>query len=269
VAPLLELTRVEKHFGGLPAVDGVDLRIDEGEIAALVGPNGAGKSTLLKAVSGLQPATRGSIRFQGREISRLSSHVIRKRGISMALQHPRVFESMTVRENVIVGATFGSKNRPSSTAARVMANEALDFVGLKAAAEMPVDALNLHEQRFLELARALAGRPTLLLLDEIMAGLNDFELEASIEMVRTARDEREVTVIWVEHVMKAVMSLAERVVVLNFGKTIADGQATDVMQLPDVVEAYLGTTEGASSIGAKADVEEARFEDDAGIEDAQ
>ena len=241
MAPVLELTGVEKHFGGLPAVDGVDLRVDEGEIVALVGPNGAGKSTLLKAISGLQPATRGSIRFNGEEIGRLSTHVVRHRGISMALQHPRVFESMTVRDNVVVGATFGSTDRPSEQAALEMADEALDFVGLGAFADLPVGGLNLHQKRFLELARALAGEPKLLLLDEVMAGLNDTELEASIDMVRTARDRRGVTVIWVEHVMKAVMSLAERVVVLNFGRTLADGAPAEVMSNAEVVEAYLGT----------------------------
>lgn len=247
MVPLLELTSVEKHFGGLPAVDGVDLRVDEGEIVALVGPNGAGKSTLLKAISGQQPATRGSVRFRGQEISRLRPHVVRQLGISMALQHPRVFDSMTVRENVVVGALFGGgDSRPTATAARAMADDALRFVGLSSAADLPVGGLNLHEQRFLELARALAGQPTLLLLDEIMAGLNDAELEASIEMVRMARNERGVTVIWVEHVMKAVMSLAERVVVLNFGKTLADGNPNDVMTQPDVVMAYLGTSMDAA-----------------------
>ncbi len=245
--PLLELTGVEKHFGGLPAVDGVDLRVDEGEIVALVGPNGAGKSTLLKAISGLQPATVGSIRFSGKEISGLGTYAVRRRGISMALQHPRVFESMTVRENVLVGATFGSSRMPGETEARKISDEALSFVGLAGQADLPVGGLNLHQKRFLELARALVGEPRLLLLDEVMAGLNDTELEESIAMVRTARDERGLTVIWVEHVMKAVMSLAERVVVLNYGRTLADGAPTEVMQHPDVVVAYLGTDMAATA----------------------
>lgn len=238
---ILELSAVTKRFGGLPAVDGVDLGVDEGEIVALVGPNGAGKSTLLKAVSGLQPASDGSIRFDGHEIAGLAPHMVRRRGVAMVLQHPRVFESMTVRDNVIVGATFGDGKRPSEATARKRADDALGFVGLYDHAEQEVGALNLHQQRFLELARALAGQPRLLLLDEVMAGLNDTELQASIDMVRTARDELGITIIWVEHVMKAVMSLAERVVVLHFGRTIADGAPTEVMKQPDVVAAYLGT----------------------------
>jgi len=239
---VLELVNVEKHFGGLPAINGVDLGVDEGEILALVGPNGAGKSTLLKAVSGLQPATRGSIKFLGKEIAGLKANVVRKRGISMALQTPRVFESMTVRENAIVGATFGAVgDRPSYAVARERADEALDFVGLADYGDLEVETLNLHQQRFLEIARSLAGRPKLLLLDEVMAGLNDTELQASIDMVRTARDRLGVTVIWVEHVMKAVMSLAERAVVLNFGEILADGTPAEVMSHPEVVMAYLGT----------------------------
>lgn len=238
---LLQLDGVEKHFGGLPAVDGVSFGVDEGEIVALIGPNGAGKSTLLKAISGMQPASDGAIHFEGRDISSLDTHVIRQAGIAMVLQHPRVFESMTVKENVVVGATFGGRRRQSEQEAMLSADEALEFVGLSAYAASDVDALNLHQQRFLELARALAGKPRLLLLDEVMAGLNDTELSASIDMVRAARDELGITVIWVEHVMKAVMSLAERVVVLNFGKVLADGAPDDVMNHPDVAAAYLGT----------------------------
>ncbi|MEM9560976.1 MAG: ABC transporter ATP-binding protein [Actinomycetota bacterium] len=242
---LLELRTVRKKFGGLPAVDGVDLRVDEGEILALVGPNGAGKSTLLKAISGMQPATSGSIRFDGVELVGLRPHVVRRRGISMALQHPRVFDSMTVRENVMVAATFGGARRSTEDEARTAADDAIEFVGLGPSADLPVAGLNLHQKRFLAMAGSLVGAPRLLLLDEVMAGLNDAELDESIAMVRTARDERGLTVIWVEHVMKAVMSLAERVVVLNFGRTLADGTPAEVMTDEAVVEAYLGTTGAA------------------------
>ncbi len=238
----LELNDVEKHFGGLPAVGGVSLRVDKGEILALVGPNGAGKSTLLKAISGMQPATRGSIKFLGQELTGLKAHSVRGHGIAMVLQTPRVFESMTVLENVVVGATFGrSDGRPNSTAATGSALEALEFVGLSSYANEEVHSLNLHQQRFLELARALAGKPKLLLLDEVMAGLNDTELQASIDIVRLARDQLGITVIWVEHVMSAVMALAERIAVLDLGLLIADGEPTEVMQMPEVVTAYLGS----------------------------
>jgi ABC-type branched-subunit amino acid transport system ATPase component len=238
---ILELDAVEKHFGGLPAVSGVSLTVDEGEILALVGPNGAGKSTLLKAISGVQAPTRGHIRFMGRELAGLRPHVVRQRGICMVLQAPRTFESMSVRDNVVLGAMFGgSDGRLAEPDAHDRATEALEFVGLTGRAEHAVGSLNLHEQRFLELARALAGRPRLLLLDEVMAGLNETELQASIDIVRTARDRLGVTVIWVEHVMTAVMSLAERVVVLDFGEVLADGRPEVVMRDPAVAIAYLG-----------------------------
>jgi branched-chain amino acid transport system ATP-binding protein len=152
---------------------------------------------------------------------------------------------MTVRENVVLGALFGStEGRLPEATAYARAEEALGFVRLTGRGDHDVGTLNLHEQRFLELARALAGRPQVLLLDEVMAGLNDSELQASIEIVRTARDELGVTVIWVEHVMQAVLSLAERIVVLNFGRLLADGAPQDVMREPAVVTAYLGVPKG-------------------------
>lgn len=247
---ILQLVGVEKRFGGLPAVDGVSLQADEGEIIALVGPNGAGKTTLLRLVIGLDTPTAGTIRFMGMDVSRMPPHRTRQKGISMALQTPRMFAGMTVRDNVVLGALFGSADGGVSEAEAIArANEALGFVDLTARADDEVATLNLHEQRFLELARALAGRPRLLLLDEVMAGLNDTELHASIDIVRSARDRLGVTVIWVEHVMKAVMSLAERVVVLNFGQLLVDGTPEVVMRDPGVVAAYLGTNGGGDARG--------------------
>ncbi len=237
--PILELVDVEKRFGGLPAVAGVTCSVDEGEILALVGPNGAGKSTLLKAIGGMLTPTAGTIRFAGRHVTGLKPHQARHVGIAIVLQTPRPFETMTVRENAALGALFGGQAMKEG-AALARADEMLDFVGLAHRRHEPVPNLNLHELRFLEIARQLAGKPRLILLDEVMAGLNDTELDHSVEMVRAARAEFGLTVIWVEHVMKAVMSLAERVMVLNFGQLIADGEPAEVMRQPEVVTAYLG-----------------------------
>ncbi len=239
---IVELDDVHKHFGGLPAIDGVTLGVDDGEILAIVGPNGAGKSTLLKSIVGLLKPTSGTIRIDSVDIGSMATHQIRQQGVAMVLQTPRVFPSLSVVDNVMVGAMFGKKSeRLSEPAAYAEAAEMLEFVGLSKKRDFEIDQLNLHEQRYVDLARALAGRPRLLLLDEVMAGLNDTETRSSIDMVRAARDRLGVTVIWVEHVMKAVMDLAERVAVLNFGKLLADGEPAIVMREPAVVEAYLGT----------------------------
>jgi ABC-type branched-subunit amino acid transport system ATPase component len=240
--PFLELEEVGKHFGGLPAVDGVNLGADEGEILAIVGPNGAGKSTLLKLIVGLEPASSGKITFDGHELTGLPTHEICGRGVAMVQQTPRAFPSMTVLENATLGAMFGARGRRRDEAqAMAMGSEMLRLVGLADRGGDHVESLNLHERRFLELARALAGLPKLILLDEVMAGLNDSELNASIAMVRAVRERFGVTVVWVEHVMHAVMQLAERVVVLDFGRVLAEGPAAVVMRDQKVVEAYLGT----------------------------
>jgi len=248
---ILELDKIAKHFGGLAAVNGVSMKADDGEILAIVGPNGAGKSTLLKLVVGLEVPTRGTIRFAGEDITRQPAHRVRQMGIAMVQQTPRHFPTMTVLENVALGGLFGGAgaNPPFATLrgagrkeeqALELAREALSFVDLLDRSRDPVGSLNLNEQRFLELARAIAGGPRLLVLDEVMAGLNDAELEAFIQIIRTIRDQFHVTIIWVEHVMKAVMSLAERIVVLNFGNILTEGLPKEVMRHPAVIEAYLG-----------------------------
>ena len=239
--PILELDKVEKHFGGLAAVNGVTMRADDGEILAIVGPNGAGKSTLLKLIVGLEVPTSGTIRFAGAEITRQPAHRIRQLGIAMVQQTPRHFPTMTVLENVALGALFGRAGaHRKEEQALELAGDSLAFVGLADRSHDPVGNLNLNEQRFLELARAIAGEPRLLVLDEVMAGLNDAELEAFIQIIRAIRDRFNVTILWVEHVMKAVMRLAERTVVLNFGNVLTEGLPKDVMRHPAVIEAYLG-----------------------------
>lgn len=216
-------------------------RIDDGDIVAVVGPNGAGKSTLLKLIVGLLRPTSGSVRLEGARIDGLPAHRVRQRGIAMAMQRPLPFGSMTVLENAVLGAMFGGGDGiVAEREARRRAAESLAFVGLEARAEQPVSSLNLHQQRFLELAKALAGRPKMLLLDEVMAGLNEAELAASVEIVRNARDQLGMTILWVEHVMSAVIQLAERAIVLNFGQILADGVPEVVMRDPLVVDAYLG-----------------------------
>jgi len=219
----------------------VTFGIDDGDIVAVVGPNGAGKSTLLKLIVGLERATDGSIRLAGEKIDGLTAHQVRHKGIALAMQRPLPFGSMSVLENAVLGAMFGgSDGVVGEREARQTALESLAFVGLEGRAKQPVSSLNLHQQRFLEMAKALAGRPRVLMLDEVMAGLNDSEVAASVAIVRNVRDQFGTAILWVEHVMSAVMQLAERAIVLNFGQLLAEGVPEDVMRDPQVVDAYLG-----------------------------
>jgi ABC-type branched-subunit amino acid transport system ATPase component len=238
---ILEVRGLGKRFGGLPAVDRVDLDVEAGEVFAIIGPNGAGKSTLLKMISGMLTPSAGSVMFDGVDITGLRPHRIRHTGIAKVLQTPRVFETMSTRENAALGAMFGgTEGRRSEREALEIGDEVLGLLSLDAKADLPVTRLNLHEKRTLELARALAGRPRILLLDEVMAGLNPTELATYISVVRKVRDELGVTVVWVEHVMKAITALADRVFVLNFGQKLALGSTSEVMTDPEVIEAYLG-----------------------------
>ncbi len=193
-------------------------------------------------IVGLERPTRGSVRLDGARIDGLSAHRVRRKGIAMAAQRPLPFGSMTVLENVALGAMFGvERGVVGEREARKRAAEALAFVELEQRAEQPVSSLNLHQLRFLEMAKALAGKPRVLLLDEVMAGLNDSEVATSVQIVRNVRDELGVAILWVEHVMSAVMQLAERAIVLNFGQLLTEGTPEVVMRDPQVVDAYLGT----------------------------
>jgi ABC-type branched-subunit amino acid transport system ATPase component len=219
----------------------VTFGIDDGDIVAVVGPNGAGKSTLLKLIVGLERPTAGSVLLAGERIDGLTAHQIRRKGIAMAMQRPLPFGSMTVLENALLGAMFGVEHGVlGEQEARRRAAEALAFVGLDGRAGRPVSSLNLHQLRFLEMAKALAGRPKVLLLDEVMAGLNEAEIAHSVDIVRSVRDTLGTAILWVEHVMSAVIQLAERAIVLNFGQVLAEGEPAVVMRNPQVVDAYLG-----------------------------
>jgi ABC-type branched-subunit amino acid transport system ATPase component len=219
----------------------VTFGIDDGDTFAFFGPNGAGKSTLLKVIVGLERPTHGAVRLHGARVDGLTAHQLRRKGLAMAMQRPLPFGSLTVLENVLLGAMFGVDHGVvGEREARQRAAEALAFVGLEKRANRPVSSLNLHQLRFLELAKALAGQPKVLLLDEVMAGLNEAELAASVEIARKVRDKLGTAILWVEHVMSAVIQLAERVIVLNFGKVLAEGAPEVVMRDPRVVDAYLG-----------------------------
>jgi branched-chain amino acid transport system permease protein len=235
---LLEVNGLSKAFRGLQALDGVDLQVRRGEILGLVGPNGSGKSTIINVVSGHYTPSRGRLLFAGHEIARMSAHRIARLGIARTYQIPRPFSHLSVLQNVALTAQFG-RAALEGEAALQEARYWLDFTGLAAKAEALPDDLNLHQRKFLELARALAARPTLLLLDEVLSGLTPAEIDDAIRTIRAIRD-LGATIVFVEHVMRAVMELTDRIVVLNHGRVIAEGEPDDVMRRPEVVTAYLG-----------------------------
>ena len=235
---LLEVTEVTKRFGGVVALDGVSMAISEGEILGLVGPNGSGKSTLINVLSGFYPADGGRVVFAGENATAMPAHQLAALGIARTYQIPRPFGTMTPRENIAVSYMFGH-SKHSLAEARLAAQEWLDFTGLADVADVPIGDLTLHQLKFLELARALATQPDLLLLDEVLAGLNPSEIDVSVEMIRRIHSQG-VTILVVEHVIRAVMALCGRLVVLNQGAVISEGDPETVMSDPAVVTAYLG-----------------------------
>jgi branched-chain amino acid transport system permease protein len=235
---LLEVRGLSKSFKGLKALDTVTLQVRQGEILGLLVPNGSGKSTFINVVSGHYPLSAGSIVFDGHDLTGAPAHRMAQAGIARTYQIPRPFAHMTVLQNVRMVAMFGG----AALAAKEAEREAwkwLEFTGLQARAHALPEDLNLHQRKFLELARALAARPRLVLLDEVLSGLTPGEINEAIELIRRIRDQGS-TIVFVEHVMRAVMALTDRIVVLNHGKLIAQGEANEVMQDAEVVSAYLG-----------------------------
>ena len=235
---VISLRGATKRFGGLVAVDGVDFDVTEHEVMGLIGPNGSGKSTTLNLISGALAPTDGEITLRGTPVTGLPARTIARRGVARTFQLVRLLPSMNVMDNVMAGAVFGHRRR-WGPGARKQVMEILDKVGLAQRAKAPVGGLTYIDTKRVELARALAGDPEILLLDEWLAGLNPTELHAGIELIHRLRDEGR-TIIMVEHVMDAIRSLCDRCVVMSSGKKIAEGTPDEVLSEPEVVRAYLG-----------------------------
>ena len=238
---MLSVTDLRKEFGGLVAVDDVSFDIGEGEIVGLIGPNGAGKTTLFNTITGVhRPESGASVQFEGSDIVSLDTHLIARKGLVRTFQIVRVFDEMTVLENATAGALFGSDESPSKEEAEARGREALEFIGLADKAETLAANLPIAQKKQLELARALASGPRLLLLDEIASGLTPGEIAKLTDTIRRLRDERGVSVFWIEHIMDAIMGVADRIIVLNSGRKIAEGTPDEIRANATVIEAYLG-----------------------------
>ena len=232
---LLEIEGLEKSFGGLRAVNQLSLAVNEREILGLIGPNGAGKSTVFNLINGVFAPDRGRVKFGGVDLTGRSPYQMARHGLARTHQIVQPLADLSVLENCTVGACFGSENLPLANA-RTVAREAAAFVGLEDRLTTPAAQLTIAGKKRLELARALAARPRLLLLDEVLAGLNPTEIERMVTVIRAPT----IAILMIEHLMQAIMELSDRVVVLNSGQKLAEGTPEEIASNPRVIEAYLG-----------------------------
>jgi branched-chain amino acid transport system ATP-binding protein len=235
---ILVAEKLSRNFGGIQAIDDLSFALSEGEIVALIGPNGAGKTTLVNLLTGVVKPSSGRIRFEGADVTAQRPFESSRRGLARTFQIVQPFPKMTVLENVAAGALFGG-GQPSVAEAMAVAREQLEFMELASFADRPASALTLAGRKRLELAKSMAMRPKVLMLDEVNAGLNSSEIDGALRLIRKIA-ERGVTILIIEHLMKVVMSLAERVLVLHHGKLIAEGSAANMVRDKKVIEAYLG-----------------------------
>lgn len=247
---LLSVRGVTKQFGGLLALTDVTFDLPEGHILGLIGPNGAGKTTLFNVINGVYPANEGQVFFRGAEVTNAKTYEMARKGLARTHQIVKPLNDLSVRENVIIGACFGRKGYGLSKAGEI-ADQTLEFVRLADRSNQLAASLNVAQKKRLEMARALAAQPYLILLDEVLAGLNPSEIAEMVETIRNIRDQG-VTIIMIEHVMHAVMNVSDRMIVLDFGQQIAEGTPEEIQNNPRVIEAYLGDPKLAQKLMQQA-----------------